>query len=422
MRQTKFFNSFIDQIAVGTLAKEPIRIVRGQLLTRLRQPMPTNIYRARSSFGLVALSLLLASCQSGLENSGVTNDVAPPSSTAVEEQFGSKGTEITLLLEKGGEGYFEGAARDVRDGAELALGELGGDQVHVKVVPIDADAGNLSAAVASASERKSALLVSYAAPAITKGITAVVPSKRPLLINLGPAVSTGGGGIFNFEVDETDSIVQGASVAIAGGTTNFLLFVQKNYPADFESQVSAAVGKVGGKIVGTTRFNTNGAGVLEQVKAMKDKLGQAGVALIAGNTMATVNVVSALKAEDATKAMAFVGTSGWPETSYSAPAAKGVLVVTYDKEDLALIADRYSRHYKRPVSDQAAYGYDIVALASGLIRAKGEKGLEMKTLLSKSGFKGLTGRFQFNGDGSTSRRLVPYSIANGRLNPLASGG
>lgn len=98
----------------------------------------------------------VAGCQSdadGLNTVKNTNIKAP--SSKVEETFGETGTEITLLLPRGASGVYEGAARVVRDGAALSVGELGNGLVFIKVVDVSGGAGAVPAAVSAAKARNS---------------------------------------------------------------------------------------------------------------------------------------------------------------------------------------------------------------------------------------------------------------------------
>jgi hypothetical protein len=105
---------------------------------------------------VVASCGALAGCQSdvdGIAKNVKTNDIKPPSSD-VDETFGENGAEITLLMQKGSTGLYEGPSRDVRDAAALGVGELGANQAFVKVVDISG-ASAVPAAVAAAKARNS---------------------------------------------------------------------------------------------------------------------------------------------------------------------------------------------------------------------------------------------------------------------------
>ena len=53
------------------------------------------------------------------------------------------------------------------------------------------------------------------------------------------------------------------------------------------------------------------------------------------------------------------------------------------------------------------------------MRSKGATGLTPDLLTRKAGFTGVTGLFRLTPVGNVERKLTPYSIGNGKLNPLA---
>jgi hypothetical protein len=160
-------------------------------------------------FFLVFLFGAVAGCQSdadGLAKNVKTNDIKAPS-TEVEESYGATGAEITVLLAKGATGVYEGTARDVRDGAALGVGELGANQVFVKVIDVSGAAAGVPALVSAAKARNSALLVSYASPAVTSAIAAMPSDQRPPLVNLGATVPASSGNVL-YEESQYGTVVR----------------------------------------------------------------------------------------------------------------------------------------------------------------------------------------------------------------------
>lgn len=375
----------------------------------------------RRCLNIVGVSLVagLVSCQSGLDGVGkndAKNNVKPPPSTEVQENLGTNGAEITLLVERGPNGYLEGRARDVRDGAALAVGELGEDRVKVKVVPVATGSQDIQAEITAAKGRNSLMVISYASPDITRAAVSVPAQNRPMILNLAAPVS--GGGLVNFAIDEVESAVQGAKVAIIGEKMNFLLLTQSDYPSDYEGRVKAGIEKLGGRVVGSLRYQAGGAGVVEALRQAKAGVGAADVVLIAGNTPAAATAAIALKSLRGKADIAFVGTSAWDPQTYGNPAVRGALVMSFDRNNLDLIKDRYHRHFKRLPSDASAYAYDAVAIAAGLARADDNVVIDLQKLNRKSGFTGVSSLFTIDANGATQRRLAPFTVASGRLNLL----
>ena len=55
------------------------------------------------------------------------------------------------------------------------------------------------------------------------------------------------------------------------------------------------------------------------------------------------------------------------------------------------------------MSTDAAYAFDAIALAAGLTRLKGDKGLTEAVLTSPAGFRGVLGPFRLEKNGSVRR-------------------
>jgi hypothetical protein len=382
----------------------------------------TSISRRLSRLILASgLVVALTSCQAGVDSLGSVknkNDLKPPSSTSVTEVFGDKGAEITLVLAKAPAGYVMGEARDVRDGAALATGELGEDMVHARVADVSKGATAGVSEAAAAKARGSVVLVSFAPSDVTSAIAAMPADQRPLLINVGRRVSASGA-VFNFASDEVDSAIAGVKFASSSGRRKFVVFVPSDYSAGYEAGILSAVNAAGGTVLASPRYVASGAGVTEAALSAQNVLKSADAVLVIGNTSTVAGLVSAVKTSGAPPKMAFIGTSGWPEEVLSAPGVTGVMIASVDRENRALIAERYNRRYGRPISAAAAYGYDAVALASGIIRAKGPTGLTPELLTRKAGFTGITGLFRLTVSGQAERKLTPYVISNGRLERMS---
>lgn len=387
---------------------------RFQQLSRRKRPLTGWLSKFFMTSGLM---LALVSCQSDVDSLGgvkAKNDLKPPPSTSVTEAFGDKGAEITLMLAKAPVGYVMGDTRDVRDGAALAIGELGEDMVRARVADVSSGAAAGLKEVAAAKARGSIVLVSYAPGDVTTAIATMPADQRPLLINVGRSVNAPGG-VFNLASDEVDSAIAGVRTAASSGSRKFVVFVPSDYPAGYEAGIQAAIKAAGGAVIASPRYLATGTGVSEAALSAQSALENADAVLVLGNTSTVAGLVSSIKASGAPAKITFIGTSGWPEEALSVAGASGVMIVSVDRENRTLIAERYNRRYGRPLSAAAAYGYDAVALASGIVRAKGPAGLTSELLTRKAGFTGITGLFRLTASGQVERKLTPYIVSNGKL-------
>lgn len=356
----------------------------------------------------------LAGCQMdgvGLENNGKKDEIKMPS-TAIEETYGGdSGTEITLLLRKGAAGLYEGPARDVRDGAVLGVGELGNNQVRLRVKNVGPGLAGVVAQVTAAKGRNAALIVSYLPPAETASIAAIPPAQRPPLLNLASAAT--GGDLFNLASDEIDSATEGVKAAAPAGHKKVSALVPADFSQSDATRLGNALWNSGNTFMGLGRYGASdqSADIFTKNRPL---IQSAEIVVILGNTPEIGAVASAARSA-AIPGQALVGTNNWPQSVYATPAVTGAFIATDDTQSSGLIAERYQRHFNRPLTTYGSYGYDAMAIASGLIRSQGPQAITASNLRNKVGFRGTTGLFRFNATGQVERRMVINTINDGKL-------
>ncbi|MDE1994727.1 MAG: hypothetical protein KGI75_19640 [Rhizobiaceae bacterium] len=349
----------------------------------------------------------------GLGGNSKNDDIKMPS-TAIEETYGGDtGTEITLLLRKGAAGLYEGPARDVRDGAVLGVGELGNNQVRLRVKDVGSDPAGIAAQVAAAKSRNAALIVSYLPPAETAAIAAISPAQRPPLLNLASPTATSGGDVFNLAPDEIDSAAEGVKAAGPGGHKKVSVLVPADFSQSDTTRLGNAIWNSGNTFIGLGRYGTNdqAADILTKNQSL---IRSAEIVVILGDTPEISIVASGVRSA-AVPGQALVGTNTWPQSVYASPAVAGAFVATDDTQSTGLIAERYQRHFNHPLTTYGAYGYDAMAIASGLVRSQGPQAITGANLMNKVGFRGTTGLFRFNAAGMVERKMTINTIDGGKL-------
>ncbi|MGZ9719581.1 hypothetical protein [Rhizobium miluonense] len=378
--------------------------------------LPRRRHQQRAGGAALILCAGLAGCQMdgiGLASNSKTDNVKMPS-TAIEETYGGdSGTEITLLLRKGAAGLYEGPARDARDGAILGVGELGNNQVRLRVKDVGQGLTNIPALVSAAKGRNAALIVSYLPPAEIAAIAAIPPTQRPPLLNLASAMAATGGDVFNLASDEIDSAAEGVKAAGPGGHKKISALVPADFSQSDSTRLSNALWNSGNTFMGLGRYGASDQAA-DIVTKNRPLIQSAEIVVILGSTSEVGMVASAVRSA-AIPAQALVGTSKWPQAVYTTPAAAGAFVATDDTQGSGLIAERYQRHFNHPLTTYGAYGYDAMAIVSGLIRSQGPQAITAANLMNKVGFRGTTGLFRFSAAGMVERKMVINTIDGGKL-------
>lgn len=368
---------------------------------------------------MIGAAAALSACETEtLGEKMVDTKALKPPPSVVEETFGRGSTEITLLLAKAQSGYYEGAARDIRDGAALAIRELDeAGAMKVKVVDVAGGASVVAAAITAANTRNSGLLVSFAPQPTTAAIVAVAPDQRPPLINLAMPVS--GGKVFNLGFDEVSSAAQAARRVIASGQRKIAILAPVNLAASEEAGLRNAIGQAGGSVVGAVRYDGSATAINELLARSKPVLDSANAVVVMGDGSAVGSVLRGLKATS--PSLQVVGTSHWLAEIYRDPAATNAIVAAADPEAMRTVGERYQTASKRPFSIHAALGYDSIAMTAGIVRSTGTAVVTSEALTSKTGFRGVTGLFRLTPTGMIERRMGIYRIEAGRLTAIEAG-
>ena len=144
------------------------------------------------------------------------------------------------------------------------------------------------------------------------------------------------------------------------------------------------------------------------------KLGEAQAVLLIGSEAPSV-IAPALRQRGGLDAsIPFLGTYTWRSNSYTEPALEGALLALVDQRSLQRISKRFQAAYGRPLALEAAYAFDAVAVAAGVVRSKGGDGLNTGALHVNSGFAGATGIFRFGTNGRVERRFAIYKLTGGK--------
>lgn len=340
-------------------------------------------WRVKSFAAVFVAAAALSACQSS-QTSDVLS-LEPGQEDAVQaaarEVFGQGQTEIGLVLALNG--AFAGEARAIRNGAVLALEDLGGDQLKLTVAD-SPDNGSPAPPLADVPVRAVGVFPASASAWLPAGIPAVVFAQ-----NGAPAPA----GAFTFMSSSDDTLV--AAMAYAGaGKANAAVFAPQGYPA---AQLEKRLSQAGLKAQLVTYEPSQAASAIaERLTATPD---------LAGFTASDGQIpeIAALVKQRSGGTLPLAGNSGWSGDLRRNALLEGAIIARPDTRNRRLISDRYRKRFGTPPAEMAYYGYDFIAMIAGIVRARGAGGLAREAFVSPSGFTGVTGSFRFRADGQVER-------------------
>lgn len=320
---------------------------------------------------------------------------------------------ITALMAPSGETARE---RDIRDGASLAVDEVGGGQLSLLVENTDGSAQQVQdAAKRLASQNVALVALSVPDVPVSPLRQGLGSARAPLLVLRGNGAERSAG-TFAFVSDRIDSAVEGASYVLASGRKRLVALLPSDVSAAERQRLDRGLAGYGIKpalvaVTGTTTFSSD--------PAAKAKLKDIDAVLLLGSEGGELGALSQLKANGYLKPNAMViGSSGWTNAAYKRPEFAGSQLCLFGPENGSRMTSRFLDRYERAASADAAYGFDVIALAAGLVRAHGENAISHESLLSPNGFVGATAAFRFATDGSVRRTCAIFQVTNGSVKLL----
>lgn len=382
--------------------------------------LPRTTNRLLAGLLVLCAGLILAACQSS--GTEALEDVAPGPAMA-QERIGEGGVTVALLLPRSASGETARRARDLRDGAALALSDLGAGRISLIVYDTGGRAGEVAGLVGQARAAGARLIIGPAIAQTSAALVAVEAGQRPPAIAFVGNGEPRGAGVFALVTDPVDSALEAVRAAVTAGHRNFLAIVPQGFPASDLTRLSQGVSAARGQFAGQVGYGGND--IAGQVAARREALVKADAVIIFGAGDQPAQVAAALRASAALQPGAvLIGNAGWAQSNFARPELEGALVAMPDQSGVALIAERYRAAAGRAPTSDSSYGYDAVAVAAGIVRSMGEGALTAATLTQRQGFRGTTGIFRFEADGSVSRPLALYRLRNGAahlIDPTPAG-
>lgn len=343
----------------------------------------------------VLFASLLAAALSACKTSGTTDTIETAAAEAVPAATGPSviGTGPVAIALFTDAMSAPQLAADQRDGAALAVNQLAKDQITLTVYDAGANGADIGTEVQTAIAAGAKLLIGPPSLAASPAWAKAPAATRPPAILLSIAPQKPVANAFWLVSSETDSAAEAASYAANAGKKQILVAAPAPLaPADL-AQVKSAIEAAGGVFLGP---------VAVPAAINKELPPQAEAVLMFGSSP---NAMLAPLREAGLRPDAWVlGTSAWGPGNY----IEGGYFAAIDQNGFSHIAGLFQAAYGRKLSADAAYAFDAVAVAAGIVRAKGA--MSAPELKSEIGFSGSTGLFRFQKDGRVQRRFAIYKV------------
>jgi ABC-type branched-subunit amino acid transport system substrate-binding protein len=365
-----------------------------------------GLFHIRRGISCLALTLavLTGGCQSSagpeaLESAKADAGASSSAPVVALQSFGSGPARIDIFLDSS----IANSANDYRDGAALAVKELGAGQLTLVAHDLRAQGVAIAHQIKLSADGGTRMLIGP--PSLAKAL-ADTSSKQPAMLLAANASASA----VAIQSDEIGGAIEIASYAAGAGRAKIMVVSTRPLDTAEVQRLRAGLKKAGVQLLDIVTDPTSADGA-----AKLARLGEAQAVLLIGADAPKIAAPALRQRGGLDASVPFLGTYVWPASTYGEPVLEGSLLALIDQNALKRISGRFQSAYARPLSLEAAYGFDAVAVAAGIVRTKGPDALKPVALRSSSGFTGATGTFRFNADGHVERRLAIYRLSGGKL-------
>jgi len=336
---------------------------------------------------------------------------------------GSGKVQVALLVPGGsGQASDELLARSLQNATRLAIADLGGTQVDLRVYNTAGQPAQAAAMALKAVEEGAQIILGpvFAQEANAAGVAVAGQGINVLAFSNNPDIA--GNNVFVLGPTFDNTATRLASYAVRQGKSKIMIVHDRNTAGDLgRAAIARGVAAAGGSVVatGSYEFSQNGVTTAAPGIASSAKSAGAQAVFLTADTAGALPLVSQLLADNglSSASVQFVGLTRWdiPTATLALPGVQGGWFALPDPALYAQYQSRYQAAYGEAPHPISGLAYDGIAAIGALIKQNSAGAVSKASLTQGSGFVGVNGIFRLRGDGTNERGLAVAQIRGGQL-------
>lgn len=330
----------------------------------------------------------------------------------------SKPVPVALLVPRGSAKSGDSVlAQSLENAARLAIGDLKGVQVDLKVYDTAGDPATAANAATQAINDGARIILGpvYAEAANAAGVAAAKRNVNVLAFSNNTAIA--GGNVFILGATFANTAQRLTEYAVRQGRGNIVI-VSGNDAAGRagSSAIQAAAGRTGATIAGSVGYELSQKGVIDAVGPIRDtaRANNANAVFMTATTAGALPLLTQLLPEAGLdkESTQYIGLTRWdiPSPTLSLPGVQGGWFALPDPSKSQQFITRYSSAYGGAPHSIGGLAYDGIAAIGALVSAGKSDALTGAALTQGAGFQGTGGIFRLRADGTNERGLAVATI------------
>lgn len=331
--------------------------------------------------------------------------------------------QVALLVPGGsGAGTDSLLASNLENAARLAISDLQGVRIDLRVYNTGADAGQAASVTTQAINDGAKIILGplFAEAANAAGVAAAPANVNVLAFSNNPTIA--GGNVFVLGATFGNTANRLVGYASRQGINRYEI-VHGN---DLQGQVgrdaiASAVRNNGGQVTGTDAYPLSQQGIQEAAGRIASAVrsnGAQAVFMTAGVNADLPILATALPDAGIDPAtIRYIGLTRWNAApqALALPGLQGGLFAMPDQAQSALFESRYAAAYGGQPHPLAGLAYDGIAAIGALVARGDANALTKEALTAPQGFQGTSGIFRFMPNGLNERGLAVATIQNNQV-------
>jgi len=360
-----------------------------------------------AQLGLLAAALALAACEPlpATRGDGATGAPVP----------------VALILPAGsGNSGDEVLATSLRQAAELAIADLDGVAIDLRVYNAGSDPANAAAMARRAVDDGARIILGpvFAEAANAAGVA--VAGSGVNILSFSNNTDIAGGNVFVLGPTFQNGANRLTAYAARAGKGRIMIVHDRTAAGDLGRRaIAAAAARNGATIAGTASYPFSQQGVIAASPGIAAQVRTAGADAVffTADTAGALPLLAQLLPEAGVSPAAtqFIGLTRWdiPSATLAMPGVQGGWFALPDPGLSAQFQSRFMAAYGTPPHPIAGLAYDGIA-AIGALARRGS-GFSAAALTQGAGFAGVGGVFRLRADGTNERGLAVAQIQNAKV-------
>lgn len=334
--------------------------------------------------------------------------------------------QVALLVPSGsGQGSDELIARHLQNAARLAISDLGGNRIDLRVYPTAGNPAQAQSQAVKAVDEGAKIILGpvYAQEANAVGVA--VAGRGVSVLSFSNNTDIAGGNVFVLGSTFQNTADRLARYAVRQGKGRVMIVHDQDLAGQLGSTaMQRALAASGGQVAGVQSYELSQNGIVAAAPsiAAATRNANANAVFLTANTDSALPLITQLLRDNGLTppTTTFIGLTRWdiPAAAVTLPGVQGGWFALPDPALYQQFQSRFQAAYGEPPHSVAGLSYDGIAAIGALIKRGGAAPLSATALTQGSGFVGVNGIFRLRPDGSNERGLAIATIQNNQMTIL----